>query len=57
MRRAGLVMTMAALLFATMPATVTRDQATHFAESVLRGQPKGLEIARHALGEKIHEMV
>jgi pyruvate dehydrogenase (quinone) len=44
-------------LEAPMPATVTRDQATHFAESILRGQPKGLEIARHALGEKIHEMV
>jgi pyruvate dehydrogenase (quinone) len=44
-------------LEAPMPATVTREQAVHFAESILRGQPKGLEIARHALGDKIREMV
>jgi pyruvate dehydrogenase (quinone)/pyruvate oxidase len=44
-------------LEAPMPATVTREQASHFAESIARGQPKGLEIARHALGEKIREMV
>jgi pyruvate dehydrogenase (quinone) len=44
-------------LEAPMPATVTREQAAHFAESILRGQPKGLEIARHALGDKIREMV
>jgi pyruvate dehydrogenase (quinone) len=44
-------------LEAPMPATVTRAQAVHFAESIVRGQPKGLEIARHALGDKIREMV
>jgi pyruvate dehydrogenase (quinone) len=44
-------------LEAPMPATVTREQAVHFAESIVRGQPKGLEIARHALGDKIREMV
>jgi pyruvate dehydrogenase (quinone) len=44
-------------LEAPMPATVSREQATRFAESILRGQPKGLEIARHGLGDMISEMV
>jgi pyruvate dehydrogenase (quinone)/pyruvate oxidase len=40
-----------------LPASITPDQATHFAESLLRGEPDRVAIARNALGEKIRELV
>ena len=44
-------------LEAPMPARTTREQATNFAAAILRGQPEGIAVARHALGEAIREMV
>jgi pyruvate dehydrogenase (quinone)/pyruvate oxidase len=44
-------------LEAPMPARTTRDQAVHFAEAILRGQPDGGAIVRKAVGQKIREMV
>ena len=40
-----------------MPARIKREQATNFAEALLRGQPEGIKIAAGALGQKIREMV
>jgi pyruvate dehydrogenase (quinone)/pyruvate oxidase len=59
MRMAGPVLIEAVVdpLEAPMPARTTRDQAVHFAESILRGQPDGVAIARQAVGQKIREMV
>jgi pyruvate dehydrogenase (quinone)/pyruvate oxidase len=40
-----------------MPASVTREQATHFAESLLRGEPNRAKIALTALANKVRELV
>jgi pyruvate dehydrogenase (quinone) len=40
-----------------MPGHVTMDQAVGFAESILRGQKNGLQIAGTALAEKIREVI
>jgi pyruvate dehydrogenase (quinone) len=40
-----------------MPANVTLEQARHFAESLVRGEPDRLAIARQAIGERIRELV
>jgi pyruvate dehydrogenase (quinone) len=44
-------------LEAPLPAKITREQATKFAESLIRGEPDRVAIATNALGEKIREMV
>jgi pyruvate dehydrogenase (quinone) len=44
-------------LEAPLPARITRDQAVKFAESLLRGEPDRLEIAKTAIGGRIREMV
>jgi pyruvate dehydrogenase (quinone)/pyruvate oxidase len=44
-------------LEAPMPAKITREQATKFAESLVRGEPDRVAIAINALGEKVREMV
>jgi hypothetical protein len=38
-------------------AVAHREQAARFAESLLRGQPDRLAIARNAIGQTIREMV
>ncbi|HWR36138.1 MAG TPA: thiamine pyrophosphate-dependent enzyme [Clostridia bacterium] len=40
-----------------MPAKVKPEQAYHFAESLVRGEPKALEMARKIFGDKIRELV
>jgi pyruvate dehydrogenase (quinone)/pyruvate oxidase len=40
-----------------MPASITREQATHFAESLLRGEPNRAKIALTALSNKVRELV
>lgn len=40
-----------------LPAKIKPEQALHFAESLLRGEPNAGEIARKALGTKIRELV
>jgi pyruvate dehydrogenase (quinone)/pyruvate oxidase len=40
-----------------MPASVTVDQATRFAESLLRGEPNRVKIALTALSDKVRELV
>ncbi len=40
-----------------MPAHISREQATNFAEALLRGQPDRIKIAAGALGQTIREMV
>ncbi len=42
---------------APMPGKIKAQQALHFAESLLRGQPDRIEIATTAAGNKIREMV
>jgi pyruvate dehydrogenase (quinone) len=44
-------------LEAALPAHIDRDQAIKFAEAIVRGEPKGLEIARTNIGNKIREIV
>ncbi|HEU4571789.1 MAG TPA: thiamine pyrophosphate-dependent enzyme [Candidatus Limnocylindrales bacterium] len=44
-------------LEAPMPPRITTEQALHFAESLLRGEPDRVEIAKNALGRKIRELV
>ncbi len=44
-------------LEAPMPAKVTFDQATHFAESLARGEPDRVDIAKIALSERVRELV
>jgi len=44
-------------LEAPLPANITVEQAKNFAESLLRGQPEGLKIARKAFGAKIRELI
>jgi pyruvate dehydrogenase (quinone) len=40
-----------------MPASITREQATKFAESLLRGEPNRVKIALTALSDKVRELV
>jgi pyruvate dehydrogenase (quinone) len=40
-----------------MPPSVTLDQATHFAESLVRGEPNRKKIALTALEDKVRELV
>ena len=40
-----------------MPPHISREQATNFAEALLRGQPDRVKIAAGALGQTIREMV
>jgi pyruvate dehydrogenase (quinone)/pyruvate oxidase len=44
-------------LEAPMPANVTLDQARKFGESLLRGEPDRGAIAKHAIAQRIREMV
>jgi pyruvate dehydrogenase (quinone) len=44
-------------LEAPLPPKITREQATKFAESLIRGEPDRVAIATNALGEKVREMV
>ena len=44
-------------LEAALLAHISRDQAIKFAEALVRGEPRGLEIARTTIGAKIREMV
>jgi pyruvate dehydrogenase (quinone)/pyruvate oxidase len=40
-----------------LPAKITADQATHFAESLVRGEPNRGKIALTAMSDKVREMV
>jgi pyruvate dehydrogenase (quinone)/pyruvate oxidase len=40
-----------------MPAKITLDQATKFAESLARGEPQGSRIAWTVLSEKVRELI
>ncbi len=40
-----------------MPPKVSLDQATHFAQSLLRGEPNRHEIALKVLADKVRELV
>jgi len=40
-----------------MPAKITRDQAVHFAEALLRGTPNRERIALTALSNTVRELV
>jgi pyruvate dehydrogenase (quinone)/pyruvate oxidase len=40
-----------------MPPKITRDQATKFAESLIRGEPNREKIALTALGDQVRELV
>src|SRR5262249_18229528 len=40
-----------------MPPSVTLDQATHFAESLVRGEPNRKKIALTTLEDKVRELV
>ena len=40
-----------------LPAKIKPEQAYHFAESLVRGEPNAGEIMRKALGDKIRELV
>ncbi|HEX8926999.1 MAG TPA: thiamine pyrophosphate-dependent enzyme, partial [Terriglobales bacterium] len=40
-----------------LPAKIKPEQAFHFAESLVRGEPNAGEIMRKALGDKIRELV
>ena len=44
-------------LEAPLPPRITREQALHFAESLVRGEPDRVEIAKNAFGRKIRELV
>jgi pyruvate dehydrogenase (quinone)/pyruvate oxidase len=44
-------------LEAPLPPRITPEQALHFAESLLRGEPDRVEIAKNAFGRKIRELV
>ncbi|HWF43407.1 MAG TPA: thiamine pyrophosphate-dependent enzyme [Candidatus Kapabacteria bacterium] len=39
------------------PPKITRKQATHFAEALLKGEPNGAEIALTVASDKVREMV
>jgi pyruvate dehydrogenase (quinone)/pyruvate oxidase len=59
MRTAGPVVVEAVVdpLEAPLPPRITRSQAIHFAESLVRGEPDRVDIAKNALGRKIRELV
>ncbi|HEX5724529.1 MAG TPA: thiamine pyrophosphate-dependent enzyme, partial [Longimicrobiaceae bacterium] len=40
-----------------MPARITADQAKHFAESLVKGQPAARKIFRTVLKDRIKEMI
>ncbi len=40
-----------------MPPKVTREQAAHFAESLIRGEPNRGRIALTAISDKVHELI
>jgi pyruvate dehydrogenase (quinone)/pyruvate oxidase len=40
-----------------MPPHITLEQATHFAESLLRGEPDRMEIAKTVFGDRVRELV
>jgi pyruvate dehydrogenase (quinone) len=40
-----------------LPAKIKPEQALHFAESLMRGEPNAAEIARKAFGTKIRELI
>src|SRR4029079_8344432 len=40
-----------------MPPSVTMEQATHFAESLAKGEPKRKKIPRPVLEEKVRELL
>jgi pyruvate dehydrogenase (quinone) len=40
-----------------LPPKITREQAAHFAESLIRGEPNRTRIALTALSDKVREMV
>jgi pyruvate dehydrogenase (quinone)/pyruvate oxidase len=40
-----------------LPPHITADQATHFAQSLMRGQPEAIDIMRKAMTTKIRELV
>ncbi|HEX2171757.1 MAG TPA: thiamine pyrophosphate-dependent enzyme, partial [Dehalococcoidia bacterium] len=40
-----------------MPAKITRDQATKFAQSLIRGEPNREQIALTALGNTVRELI
>ena len=42
---------------APMPAKIKMDQALKFAESIARGEPKGLEIVKEAFKDKARELI
>jgi pyruvate dehydrogenase (quinone)/pyruvate oxidase len=42
---------------APMPGKITADQAFKFAESIARGEPKGMEIIKRALKDRARELI
>jgi pyruvate dehydrogenase (quinone) len=40
-----------------MPPKVTRDQAAHFAQALLKGQPNREKIALTVISDRVREMV
>ena len=40
-----------------LPPHITADQATNFAQSLMRGQPEAIDIMRKAMTTKIRELV
>jgi len=40
-----------------MPAKVTMEQAAHFAQSLIRGEPNREKIALTVLADKVRELV
>jgi pyruvate dehydrogenase (quinone) len=40
-----------------MPPSITAEQATHFAEALIKGQPNTKKIALTALADKVREMI
>ncbi|HET9697149.1 MAG TPA: pyruvate oxidase, partial [Terriglobales bacterium] len=42
---------------APMPGKISAEQAFKFAESIARGEPKGLEIVRTALKDRARELI
>jgi pyruvate dehydrogenase (quinone) len=42
---------------APMPGKITMDQALKFAESIARGEPKGMDIVKEALKDRARELI
>ena len=40
-----------------MPAKITAEQALHFAESLVRGEPNRTKVALTVLASKVRELV